>query len=89
MSVIHQEVSQVFQFLFLIFFIPGVLELHIEDELRVEGVLHSNGENGGDDMAGGGAGGSILIFANHLDGLGQIEAKGGRDQWSLYLCTKL
>ena len=55
----------------------GILELHIEDELRVEGALHSNGERGLDSLAGGGGGGAILIFVNHLDGEGTIEAKGG------------
>lgn len=58
------------------------MELHIEDELRVEGALHSNGEQGLDSQAGGGAGGAILIFVNHLDGEGTIEAKGGEsDFW--------
>ena len=55
----------------------GILELHIEDELRVEGALHSNGEVGRDSIAGGGAGGAILIFVNHLDGEGTIETRGG------------
>lgn len=55
----------------------GILELHIQDELRVEGALHSNGERGLDSLAGGGAGGAVLIFVNHLDGEGTIEAKGG------------
>jgi len=50
--------------------------LYIEDELRVEGRLHSNGETGG-TKAGGGAGGSIYIAVNHLDGTGKIETTGG------------
>ena len=54
------------------------MELHIEDELLVEGRLHSNGEDGGDSWAGGGAGGSILIYVRHLDGLGSIETVGGK-----------
>ena len=57
----------------------GILELHISDELRVEGKLHANGEDGGDNEAGGGAGGAILIYVNHLDGLGWIEANGGEE----------
>ena len=64
----------------------GILELHIEDELRVEGALHSNGERGLDSLAGGGGGGAILIFVNHLDGEGTIEAKGGG--WFLCLTVK-
>ena len=58
-------------------FYLGILEFDIEDELLVEGAIKANGENGGDNTAGGGSGGSILIFANHLDGLGTIEAIGG------------
>ena len=45
-----------------LFAYSGILELHIEDELRVEGALHSNGERGLDSLAGGGAGGSVLNF---------------------------
>ncbi|KAL4226615.1 hypothetical protein ACF0H5_014598 [Mactra antiquata] len=55
----------------------GILYLHIEDELRVEGRLHSNGETGGNSKAGGGAGGSIYIEVYHLDGTGSIEVTGG------------
>lgn len=51
--------------------------LFVYDELRVEGRLHSNGEEGGDSKAGGGAGGSVYIDVNHLDGTGSIEATGG------------
>ena len=43
----------------------------------MEGALHSNGEVGRDSIAGGGAGGAILIFVNHLDGEGTIETRGG------------
>lgn len=55
----------------------GIMYLFIEDELRVEGRLHSNGEKGGNSKAGGGAGGSIYLSVNHLDGTGKIEATGG------------
>ena len=65
----------------------GILELHIEDELRVEGALHSNGEAGRDSIAGGGAGGAILIFVNHLDGEGTIEAIGGKYYLEFLLST--
>ena len=56
--------------------------MYIKDELRVEGRLHSNGEKGGDSKAGGGAGGSLYISANHLDGTGSIEVVGGPGQYS-------
>ena len=65
-------------FFYLLLLLPGILELHIEDEIRVEGIIHSNGEDGGDSTAGGGAGGSILVFANHMDGQGSFEARGGK-----------
>ncbi|XP_060557569.1 uncharacterized protein LOC132717977, partial [Ruditapes philippinarum] len=55
----------------------GIIHMFIKDELRVEGRLHSNGEKGGDSKAGGGAGGSLYISANHLDGTGSIEVTGG------------
>lgn len=57
--------------------VSGVIYLYIQDELRVEGRLHSNGEMGSDSKAGGGAGGSLYISVNHLDGTGSIEATGG------------
>lgn len=61
----------------MIILFPGIIHMYIKDELRVEGRLHSNGERGGDNKAGGGAGGSLYISANHLDGTGSIEVTGG------------
>ena len=61
--------------------------LYIEDELRVEGRLHSNGETGG-TKAGGGAGGSIYIAVNHLDGTGKIETTGGAGMWLFTVVKK-
>ena len=50
--------------------------LRVNDTLRVEGRLHANGEDGY-GRSGGGAGGSLLIDAFHLDGSGSIEVTGG------------
>ncbi|WAR26294.1 hypothetical protein MAR_011998 [Mya arenaria] len=55
----------------------GIIYMYIEDELRVEGRLHSNGEVGSNNQAGGGAGGSLYLNVNHLDGTGFIETTGG------------
>ena len=41
-------------------FYLGILEFGIEDELLVEGAIKANGENSGNDSAGGGSGGSII-----------------------------
>ena len=51
--------------------------LNINDTLRVEGRLHSNGFHAYGTSGGGGAGGSLLLNVFHLDGSGQIEAIGG------------
>ena len=56
---------------------------YINDTLRVEGRLHTNGE-AGSSGAGGGAGGSLLIYAFHLDGSGSIESNGGDGMFVLY-----
>ncbi|KAH3816405.1 hypothetical protein DPMN_117921 [Dreissena polymorpha] len=55
--------------------------LYIKDELRVEGRLHSNGESAGNSKAGGGAGGSLYLDVNHLDGTGSIEVTGGNGEF--------
>ena len=55
----------------------GTMLLYINDTLRVEGRLHSNGYHGDGTSGGGGAGGSLLLNVFHLDGSGQIEAMGG------------
>lgn len=70
-------------------FITGIIYLYVEDELRVEGRLHSNGETGGDSKAGGGAGGSLYISVNHLDGTGTIEVTGGAGNNFLIMCFGL
>ena len=49
------------------------LSFQIYDKLRVEGTVAANGES----KQSGGAGGSILINAYHIDGDGYIEANGG------------
>jgi len=54
--------------------------MYIIDELRVEGRLHSNGETGTNSQSGGGAGGSLYLSVNHLDGQGSIETTGGDGQ---------
>ena len=41
-------------------FYLGILEFDSEDKLLVEGAIKANGENGGDNTAGGGSGGSII-----------------------------
>jgi len=60
--------------------LPGIIYMYIVDELRVEGRLHSNGETGPSSQSGGGAGGSLYLSVNHLDGTGSIEATGGDGQ---------
>lgn len=55
--------------------------MNITDVLRVEGRLHANGEAGQGETGGGGAGGSIQMIVQHLDGEGSIEVTGGRGKW--------
>lgn len=59
--------------------------MFIKDELRVEGRLHSNGEQGGNSKAGGGAGGSLYLSVYHLDGTGKIEATGGAGKFTSFV----
>ncbi|PIK61100.1 hypothetical protein BSL78_01925 [Apostichopus japonicus] len=55
----------------------GTILMTIRDTLRVEGELRVNGE-AGTGYSGGGSGGSILGYLNHLDGAGSVQALGGR-----------
>nr|XP_054759184.1 uncharacterized protein LOC129265193 [Lytechinus pictus] len=54
----------------------GSMWLLVNDTLRVEGLLHANGEDGY-ARSGGGSGGSLLLDVFHLDGSGIIEVRGG------------
>lgn len=51
--------------------------MSVEDTIRVEGELRVNGE-AGTGYTGGGSGGSILGYINHIDGAGSVQAVGGR-----------
>lgn len=53
----------------------GWLELRIEEDLEIEGVVSANGGDGGAE--GGGAGGGVLISTRLLKGMGGIRVDGG------------
>ncbi|KAH3816412.1 hypothetical protein DPMN_117928 [Dreissena polymorpha] len=50
----------------------GILILNASSIVKVDGTLSANGQNGGAN-SGGGAGGSIYIVSDELDGSGTIE----------------
>lgn len=56
--------------------ILGTLLMTVRNTLRVEGELRVNAE-AGTGYCGGGSGGSILGYVNHIDGAGTIQALGG------------
>jgi hypothetical protein len=53
----------------------GAIQLDVSDSLAVNGLVTADGYQSG-------SGGSILINANHLSGLGIIRANGGGGYWS-------
>jgi hypothetical protein len=65
------------------------MHFEILDELRVEGRLHANGEHGQGSTAGGGAGGTIMVEVDHLDGEGSIEVIGGDGNYTHAIHTRM
>lgn len=57
----------------------GRIVFEISEMLRLEGLVHANGEPGSEnsDASGGGAGGSIVIRALNFDGEGTVSVNGG------------
>ena len=55
----------------------GRIVFEISEMLRLEGLVHANGEPGSSNASGGGAGGSIVIRALNFDGDGTVSVNGG------------
>ena len=54
----------------------GVLNLNVHDSIRIDGLIHANGE-AGIHASGGGSGGSVKIATRHVWGYGFVQAHGG------------
>ena len=55
----------------------GAIQLYVNGNLQVDGVLSANGGNGSGSGGGGGSGGSVWLTAGTLSGAGSIAANGG------------
>ena len=53
----------------------GVIHLNISDTLTVDGIISANGSSA--SSVGAGAGGSVYLITNKLEGSGNISARGG------------
>ena len=59
----------------------GAIRLRVGGTLALEGWLSADGNDGWNDSAGGGSGGSVWITAKRLAGGGSIRAQGGEGEW--------
>lgn len=55
----------------------GVLRFFVDGEVKIDGVMRSNGNNLGAAFCGAPAGGTVLVVCDHIVGNGSIQAKGG------------
>ena len=56
----------------------GLLWLNVTGFIHIDGVVSSNGADGGAHGGGGGSGGSIWMYCRLIKGYGKITANGGR-----------
>src|SRR3990167_9417645 len=55
----------------------GYVKINVSSTSTIDGIITSNGENGGFEYAGGAAGGGLWLITSTLQGSGTIRANGG------------